>query len=172
MVFVDVTVAGRALDVAVVNGDEALYRRIREKLAKAPTAEIRDRFATLLTQFRDPKLIAETIDYTYSNAVRTQDLPRLIGRLFTNPEGRQAAWTAVTERFSQIQRTIPTAMHNITGALGGFCDPEAKKAIEAFFAKTPPTEGMRNLKRSLESIESCIAFRNAQEPSLQHALMK
>jgi hypothetical protein len=167
---VDVTIAGPALEIAAVNGDEALYRTIRQKLDSAPTAEVRDRYATLLAQFRDPKLIAQTIDYTFSDAVRTQDLPRMIGRIFGNPEGREAIWQAVTERWPQIQKSIPTSLGSITGSLGSFCDPKAKAAIEAFFAKQPLTEGSRALRRSLESIDTCIAFREAQKASFESAL--
>ena len=168
----DPTVAGQALDVAVTNGDAALYRRVREHIGTAQTADVRDRFAGLLTQFRDPALIAQTIDYTYSDAVRTQDLPRLIGRLFQNPEARDAAWNAVTAHWPQLQRTIPTALHNITGSLSGFCDARSKASIDAFFAKTPPTDGARNLRRSLESIDTCIAFREAQQESFDRAMTK
>src|SRR6185503_19404518 len=81
---VETNMANQALEIAAVNGDEDLYRRIRDRIASSPTAEMRDRFAGLLTKFRDPKLVAQTIDYTYSDQVRTQDLPRLLGRLFEN----------------------------------------------------------------------------------------
>ena len=169
---VDTTIAGPALVIAVANGDEALYRRIRERLASAPSQELRDRYAGLLTGFRDPKLIKETIEYAYSDAVRSQDLPRLIGSLFANPEARQASWDAVTERWSQLQQSIPTSLPYVTGSLEGFCDPKSKAAIEAFFAKTPVTAANRALKRSLESIETCIAFRDFQEPSFERAMLK
>ena len=169
---VDPTIASAALAVAAVNGDAALYQQLRERLASAPTSELRNRYASLLTSFRDPRLIAQTIDYTFSDAVRTQDLPGMIGQLLANPEARQAIWMAVTERWPQLQRAIPTALQNITGSLGGFCDPASKAAIEAFFARTPATEGSRNLKRSLESIETCIAFREFQQPSFERAMLK
>jgi aminopeptidase N len=169
---VDPTIGGRALEVAAAYGDEALYRRIKERIATAPTADVRDRFVGLLAEFRDPKLIAQTIEYTYSDAVRSQDLPRMIGRMFQNPEGRDAAWAGVIAHWPDIQKKIPTAIHNVTGALNLFCDPKSKQAIEAFFAKTPPAEGTRNLRRSLESIDTCIAFREAQGASFEEALMQ
>jgi aminopeptidase N/puromycin-sensitive aminopeptidase len=169
---VDPSIATKALEIAATNGDQELYSRVRERLTSAPTAEMRDRFAAVLVQFRDPKLIAQTIDYTYSDAVRTQDLPRLIARLFTIPEAREAAWIALTERWPQISRSIPTALHTVTAGLSSFCEPESRQAIEAYFAKTPPAEGLRNLRRSLESINTCIAFRQAQQASFEQALMK
>ena len=169
---VDVTVAAAALDIAAINGDAALYRRVREALSSAQTADMHDKFATMLTEFRDPKLIGETLKYTYGDAVRSQDLPRMIARAFDNPAAREAAWRAVTQHWPELQKSIPTALHNVTGGLKTFCDANSKQAIEAFFASHPPREGSRSLRRSLESVDTCIAFRGAQEASLQQALGK
>ena len=168
----DASIAGTALGVAAVSGDADLYRRVRERLASAPTAELRDRMANLLADFRDPKLIAETIDYAFSDSVRSQDLPRLIGGLFENPASRDAAWAAVTERWPVLERKIPTALHRVTGALGSFCDAKSKQEIETFFAKTDATRASRSLKRSLEAIDTCMAFREAQTAALQRFLKK
>ena len=167
---VDPMIAASALEIAAMNGDAALFRRMQQSLSSAATADTRDRYAGLLTKFRDPALIARAVDYTYSDAVRTQDLPRMIARSFENPAARESAWRAVVAHWPRLQRDIPTALGGVTRGLGGFCDAQAKAQIESFFAKNPTKEGSRNLRRALESIDTCIAFREAQEASLARAL--
>ncbi len=61
-------------------------------------------------------------------------------------------------------------MGAFTGELGSFCDPEAKKDIEAFFATHNAGTGTRNLKRALEGIDRCVAFRATQQASFDRAI--
>ena len=62
-------------------------------------------------------------------------------------EGRTLHWPELTQK-------VPTSLHNILGSLGGFCDRGARDDVAAFFAKNPPGEGERALRRSLEAILS------------------
>ena len=58
------------------------------------------------------------------------------------------------------------------GALAGYCDAGAKKDIETFFATHQAGSGSRNLRRSLEAIDRCIAFRAVQQASFDRAIAK
>jgi P2-related tail formation protein len=61
-------------------------------------------------------------------------------------------------------------MHNVAGSVGGFCDAAARKDVEAFFAAHPPKGGERSLRRAVETIDTCIAFREKQQKSFDAAL--
>ncbi len=72
--------------------------------------------------------------------------------------------------WADLQRDMPTAMGAFTGSIGSVCDPEVKKDIQAFFAEHPAGTGSRNLQRSLEGIDRCVAFRAAQQASFDQAI--
>jgi hypothetical protein len=93
-------------------------------------------------------------------------MPGMISRLLGNPAAREATWTAVKQHGPTIAEKVPTSLHTILGNLGSFCDKASRDDVAAFFAKNPPGEGERALRRSLESSDTCIAFRTSQEPAL------
>jgi aminopeptidase N len=167
---VDAVVADRALPLAVIHGDDALYQRIVQRAESATTPEMGARFRSLMADFRDPKLVARTIDFIFSDKTRSQDLPRMIGAMMQNPDARDAMWAAVKAHWSEIEAKVPTAIGGIAGSVGVFCDPKAKSDVEAFFATHSPRGAERGLRRGLEAIDACIAFRAAQQAPFDAAL--
>jgi aminopeptidase N/puromycin-sensitive aminopeptidase len=162
---IDMTVAVRALAIAAINGDEALFNQVLEHLKNAPTPQIASRYRNMIPMFRDPKLIARAVDYIYSDQVRSQDLPGMAAGLFFNPVATQTAWTAAKAHWETLTQKIPTAIGSITGATAAFCDPASKADVQSFFATHPAGAGERSLRRALESIDTCIAFRAGEQAS-------
>jgi aminopeptidase N len=167
---VDAVVADRALPMAAMGGGEALYQRILQHMESETTPEIRNRYRRLLADFRDPKLVARTLDYIFSDKTRTQDLPRMLGAMMFNPAARDATWAAIKAHWTDLETKVPTAIGGVAGSVGAFCDPKSKADVEAFFTAHPPKGGERGLRRALEAIDTCIAFRAAQQASFDAAL--
>jgi aminopeptidase N/puromycin-sensitive aminopeptidase len=166
---VDALLADRSLRLSAVYGDEAFFNGVVEQLEKAPNPEIANRYRALLPLFRDPKLIARAIDYIYSDRVRTQDLPIVVAAMFAEPATRPAAWAAAKSRWADIEKRSPATLGRIA-ASASFCDAESKKDVESFFAAHPLRTGQRALSRAIEAIDTCIAFRAAQQQSFDLAL--
>ena len=137
---------------------------------KATDPTLRETYLFALSLFRDPAVFSKAIDYAFSGKVRTQDMPGFIASLMFNPFARVQAWTAVKSHWADLQRDVPTAMRAFTGPLGQFCDAATKKDIQDFFATHSAGTGSRNLQRSLESIDRCIAFRAAQQGSFDRSV--
>ncbi|HEX9407735.1 MAG TPA: M1 family metallopeptidase [Thermoanaerobaculia bacterium] len=167
---VDRTTANAALGLAANFGDAALFDRLMSLYQKADNPALKQSYLISLTEFRDPALISKAIDYAFSGNIRTQDLPGFLARLIFNPFARTQAWSAVKNHWADLQRDVPTAMGAFTGSIGSVCDPEVKKDIQAFFAEHPAGTGSRNLQRSLEGIDRCVAFRAAQQASFDQAI--
>lgn len=169
---VDAVIADRALPVAALNGDEAFFNAVLEHIKTASTPEIQERYRSLIPLFRDPKLYARAIEFVYSDQVRSQDLPQLAAELIYSPvpANRQVGWAAAKSHWELLQQRIPTAIGAITGSAGAFCDPQMKQDVQAFFAAHPAGTGERALRRGLESLDTCIAFRAAEQASLNSAL--
>jgi aminopeptidase N/puromycin-sensitive aminopeptidase len=163
---VDGALAVRALTIASASGNPALFDELLTASEQSASPELRNRYLAQLAYFRDPKLVARAVDYVFGNSIRSQDIPWMTSRLLSNPAARGATWAAVKQHWPMLTEKVPTSLHTILGALGGFCDRSARDDVAAFFAKNPPGEGERALRRSIEAIDTCIAFRAAQEPAL------
>jgi len=167
---VDRTDAGSALSIASNFGDAALFDRLAALYDKATVPALKQTYLFSLTEFHDPAQVVRAIDFGFSGKIRSQDMPRFISSLMFNPFARTQTWDAVKSHWADLQRDVPTAMGAFTGPLGQFCDPAAKKDIQDFFATHPAGSGSRNLQRSLESIDRCIAFRAAQQASFDQTI--
>ncbi len=166
----DAVIADRALRLSAAFGDEAFFNRVLEPLAKARTPELALRYRNLLPLFRNPKLQQRALEYIYSSKVRLQDLPVVASAGLGDPSTRPAAWAEAKRRWSDLQESGPGVIGRISGATSSFCDPESKKDVEAFLTAHPSRGGQRATARALEAIDTCIAFRNAQEASFDQAL--
>jgi aminopeptidase N/puromycin-sensitive aminopeptidase len=167
---VDAVIADRALPIAAIYGDEALFNQVLEHLKTASTPEMTARYRNLIPIFRDPKLIARAVEYIYSDQIRSQDLPGMAGGLFFNPNAKQIAWSAAKSHWEMLNQKIPTAIGAITGSTATFCDPAMKSEVQSFFATHPAGAGERALRRALEAIDTCIAFKAAEQASFNAAL--
>jgi hypothetical protein len=58
----------------------------------------------------------------------------------------------------------------MTFATAAFCDPKSRAEVEAFFKEHPPRNGTRAVTRALDAIDTCIAFKAAQQASFDAAL--
>jgi aminopeptidase N len=162
---VDAVIADRALGTVAVNGDEAFFNLVLEHVKSAPTPEIEARYRRLIPLFRDPKLIDRAVDYIYSDQLRSQDLPNMAAGLFFNPAAKQTAWRAAKAHWDLLNQKIPTAIGAIAGSTATFCDPDSKADVQAFFAAHPTPGADRALRRAMEAIDTCIAFKAAQQAS-------
>ena len=69
-----------------------------------------------------------------------------------------------------LNQKIPTAIGAITGSVSTFCDQAMKQEVQAFFATHPPGTGERALRRALDQIDTCMAFKAAEQASFDAAL--
>ncbi len=167
---VDAVIADRALRLSATYGDEAFLNSVLEHLANAPTPELALRYRNLLPLFRDPKAQQRALAYIYSDKVRLQDLPVVAAAGLSDPSTRPAAWAEAKQRWSALEKTAPGAIGRVAGATSSFCDPESRKDVESFLSTHPMRGGQRTATRTLEAIDTCIAFRNAQQASFDKAL--
>jgi aminopeptidase N/puromycin-sensitive aminopeptidase len=167
---VDALIADRALRLAAIHGDDAFLTNVIEHLEKAASPEIAARYRSLLPLFRDPKVAARAADYIYSEHIRTQDLPQVAAQMFMDRSTRPAAWAAAKSHWADVEKRIPSALGRISAAAASFCDPESRKDVEEFLTAHPTRGSQRTLARVLDTIDTCIAFRGAQQASFDQAL--
>ncbi|MBV9493114.1 MAG: M1 family metallopeptidase [Acidobacteria bacterium] len=160
---VDALIADRALRIAAVHGDDAFLTSVLEQLGKASTPELSARYRNLLPLFRDAKASAHAYDYIYSDRIRAQDLGQVASPGFSDPATRSAAWAAAKTHWTDLEQRAPGALGRLTFAAGGFCDAASRAEVEAYLKEHKANA--RGLSRALDAIDTCIAFKAAQQAS-------
>jgi aminopeptidase N len=162
-----------ALQIAAMHGGADLYDRYQATLpalANQPEEYYRRLFA--LSWFREPLLVARTLDLTISQSLRGQDTGALLSAIFDRPWARDAAWTFVRAHWNELSPRLTTfsGVGVLVDALGNFCSTASANEVRQFFTEHPPASAARTLEQTIERIQSCSQFRERQAPALSRWL--
>jgi aminopeptidase N len=164
---VDHELAGGAIDLAALKGDDALYDRYMAAIKNPKSPEEYYTYLFALGQFSDPKLLGRTLEYAISPDVRSQDTLQLVGGVLRNPAGEKLAWDFIQTHWDAIAKAGgPFASAQVVGATGGFCDASMRDQVTQFFSAHKVEAAERTYKQSIERINNCIDLKSQQEPQL------
>ena len=82
-------------------------RAVPRRLPRGPTPQDQLRNLYALTEFRDADLMDETLAFTLSGEVKTQNAPFVLGRCIANRDNGDQAWRFVREHWSELRRPLP-----------------------------------------------------------------
>jgi aminopeptidase N len=163
----DDTIAGTAFALAAENGDAALYDRFVEKQKQAKTPEDFYVYLRALSSFRDPKLIARSLDRALSPEVRSQDAVFVIADIMNHPAARQLAWDFTKSHWSQLDTIFGGyAAAELVNAASGFCSTAHQQEVRQFFTAHKVPSAARGLPKTLERINYCVDLRSQQGEQL------
>ena len=152
-----------AFRVATSDGDQAFYNRILGRLKAAKTPEEEIGYQQSLTQFADPALLENTLEFALSTQVRSQDSALVIASVMQNPDGQKLAWDFVRSHWEKIQsRGEELAGIFIVRSAGSFCDAGLRDQLQDFFAAHHDPASERTLKQSVERINDCVDLKARQ----------
>jgi aminopeptidase N len=164
---VDREMAGGAIGLAALNGDEAFYNQLMSALKNPKSPEDYYTYLYSLTAFTDPKLQERTLNFALSPDVRSQDALGLVGSILQNPEGEKLAWNFILAHWDAVQKAGgPFASAQIVGSTGAFCDVHMRDQVVEFFAAHKVEAAERTYRQSIERINNCIDLKSQQEPQL------
>ena len=155
------TIVTTVLQVAASGGDAALYDQYVAQLSKAGVQpEEYYRFFNALAAFRDPPLVARTLQFAMSDAVRSQDTGTIIAGLISRGGSRDAAWEFTRREWRALTQKLGTfqGIPTIVSALGSYCSTQKATEIRQFFEQNPVKSSERSLLQALERIEACAAL--------------
>ncbi len=164
---VDRQLAGGALGLAALNGDQAFYDRVMAALKNAKSPEEYYNYLFTLPQFDDPKLMQRTLEFAISPDVRSQDTLQVLASVMGNPAGQKPAWDFVLSHWDAVQKSGgPFASAAIVGSTGSFCDAQMRDQVVSFYAAHKIESAERTYRQSIERINNCIDLRSQQQPQL------
>jgi aminopeptidase N len=164
---VDRQMAGGAMTLAALNGDQAYYDRLMAALKNPKSPEDYYNYFYALAQFQDPKLQQRTLEYAISPDVRSQDALGLITSMMSSPEGEKPAWDFILAHWDAVQKAGgPFASAQVVGSTGSFCDAHMRDQVVEFFAAHKIEAAERTYRQSIERINNCVDLKSQQEPQL------
>jgi aminopeptidase N/puromycin-sensitive aminopeptidase len=170
---VDGTISSSAFSVAAENADQALYQRFFHALAASKSSDEYYHYLYALTDFRQPNLLARTLQLVDQGKIRQQDYPRFFGALLSNPAARNQAWEYLKDHWDEMSQKVTSfGGAGAVSALGNACDAEMRDDIRQFFADHPAPGAQRAVQQSLERITNCVEFKKQQSQSLQQWLSR
>jgi aminopeptidase N len=163
----DHQLAGSAIDLAALEGDDAFYNRLMAAIKNPKSPEEYYTYFFALGQFGDPKLLERTLDYAISPDVRSQDALQLVSGVMQNPAGQKLAWDFVQSHWDAIAKAGgPFASAQIVYATSVFCDAGLRDQVTQFFTAHKVEAAERTYRQSIERINNCIDLKSQQETQL------
>jgi len=158
-----------ALDVAAHFGDRALFDRYMAALKAAKDRRDRKRLYSALGSFEDPDLLKQAMALYLSPDHDSREAQSVIFSALQSEKGRAVLWDFLKENYDAVVARAPReSQGQIPSLASGFCDPQHRADVAAFFRDRAPKllGGARTLAQTLEEIDLCVALRENQGPSL------
>jgi alanyl aminopeptidase len=163
------------LGLAAARGDAELYERALVALRAAKDLQDRQRLFGMLASFRDPALVARSLELVLGDEFPLTESYTLLGSASAHRETRALAWKTVTAHYDAIAARLPRENVAYLVKLGGrFCSDAQRAELAAFFAPRSARAigGPRVFRNTVEGIALCVAYRAKQEGSLEAFLRK
>jgi alanyl aminopeptidase len=170
---VDPDMVGTVLATAARHGDRDLFDRLLAAAKKETDEDFRGDLLFSLGSFQDPGIIRAALPIVLSNDFDSRESLAILFAPAQRRQTRDYAYDFVKQNWDALIANLPTD----TGAFlpyvaGGYCDSKNRQDAQDFFSgrSTKYTGGPRILTQLLESIDLCVAYKNAQEASVAEFL--
>jgi len=165
--------AGDVLEVAGHFGDADLFERFLSAARTAKLRRDRIRLFNAMGEFRDPALVRKALDLYLTDEFDPREADTAVYTAAHAGNRPEIVWEFFKQHYEAMLAKAPREIVGTAPSIGGgFCDPAHRKDLADFFQgrveKLPG--GPRTLAQTLESMDLCIALREAQEPSVREFL--
>ena len=157
--------------LAAKQGDQELYDTFWDLHSKSSLQEEKVRLLSGLTQFKDDRLIAKTLDMALSDDVRTHETISVIVQSCGTHNGRKLTWEFIKGNWKELDRRYGEGgfgLMYMIQALSGFTNNDALKDIEQFFKINPVPAAELALLQTKETIKNNIDWIEYNETDLSN----
>ncbi len=153
-------IIGTALSVAVDELGNDFVDHLRQLALASTDAVVRGRTLGAIGNTKDPVKAAEIRELVFSTDLRNNEIFSILFPQAFMHETRDATWLWFQQNIDRILQRIPEpSWGRMTFVGSSFCDTAKQAEVEAFFAERirTLTGGPRNLAKTLEGIDLCLA---------------
>jgi puromycin-sensitive aminopeptidase len=163
---VEPSVAAAAVDVVASIGGEGDYEVYLARALDAATPQEQERYRSALPRFRDPALMARTLDATLDR-IRPQDAGFVFARSLASRDLGGQAWAFVRDRWDEVtDRVPPSNLVAIPAGARMLTRPDEVDEVQAFFAEHDIPQNHLMLVQFLERQRVFAALRARAEAEL------
>ncbi len=163
-------IIGTALKVAVDELGNGFTDHLLRLALGSTDAVVRGRALGAIGNNKDPEKAAEIRELVFSTDLRDNEVFSILFPQSFMEETRDATWKWFQQNFDRILKRIPEHRWGRMTVVGNaFCDAEKRAEVETFFSKhiQEMAGGPRNLAKTLEGIDLCIAKVKYHQPELE-----
>ncbi len=143
-------VAAATMAVAAT-GDATDYEQFRQSFLTAATPQEQLRFLYALAEFRDADLMARTVEFAFSNDVRTSNAPFLLNRCLANRWHGEAVWQALHQRWEEANERFPAnTIVRMVDPVKFLTKADVAADVQSFFSEHPIPQSGKGLDQLLE----------------------
>lgn len=141
--------------VVAWSGNSKTYQKLLAFYRKAKTQEEKLRFLGSLCSFKDEKLLLDTLNFSQTKEVRSQNMHVPIMRVSANPYGKKILWPWLKKNWKSIRTKVGPGsplLNRIVSSITAVADASMEKEIRKFFEANPTPGTERTLEQTLERI--------------------
>jgi puromycin-sensitive aminopeptidase len=149
-------------NTAARHGGEATYNALIRLYRNATSKEEQIIYLRAMGQFRNKRLLSQTLAFAMSPEVRLENMHYPIVSAAGNPAGRDLTWEFTKSNWDELHDKFKHSLFSlgniIATIVSGFTTPGEKEGVELFFAEHPIPEASMALAQSLERVDINIAW--------------
>jgi puromycin-sensitive aminopeptidase len=164
---VDPNVVPALIAILARAGDETRYAEFLQRFRHARSPQEEQRYLYALAAFRQPELVARTLQHTVDGEIRSQDAPYVVRAILVSVWGRGLAWEFVKGHWETMRRVYPpSAFRRVFDGVSALCRPEWEEEVRAFFPAHGIELGGKILDQYLEQLRVAVRFREREAASI------
>jgi puromycin-sensitive aminopeptidase len=170
---VDASVVPALIAIVAHAGDASRYAQFLQRFRTAGTPQEEQRYLYALIGFRQPELVAQTLERTVNGELRTQDGPFVLRAALMSVHARERAWQFVKDRWDQMDRLFPKhGLRRMCEGVIGLATAELERDVHAFFTERKIHLGGRTLEQYLEQLRVAVRLGEREGPPLARYLAR
>ena len=168
---IDPELLAAATAVVAAIGNEQDYDAFVEQFRAADTPQEQLRFLYALAEFDRDDLVRRTVDFAFSDEVKTQNAPFLIGRAIANRVNGHVAWELLRQRWDEANTRFPgNTIVRMVDPVKLLDRAEYVANVQGFFAEHDIPQGAKTLAQILERQRVNAAVRGRESERLSNSL--
>jgi alanyl aminopeptidase len=163
------------LVIAARHGDRDLFDRMRAAAKREKDEDFRGTLLECLGFFADPAILKVAMPIVLTDEFDSRESLAILYSASRFAKTRDLAYDFVKKNWDALTAKLPTDMQSTAPYIAaGYCDAGHREDVEAFFKdrSTKYTGGPRILAQVLEGIDLCVAYKQAQAPSVAEFLQQ
>ena len=166
---------GVVLTTAARHSNRELFDRMRRAAKQEKDENFRGTLLFSLGLFENPAIIKVAMPIVLTDEFDNRESLAILVAVSQSAKTRDLAYDFVKQNWDALTTKLPTDMQAYAPQIAaGYCDAGHRQDVDSFFKdrSTKYTGGPRTLAQVLEGIDLCVAYKQAQQPSVVEFLQQ